>query len=88
MGWWKKILSTIPVLFAVYEVGKSTENNENQALEKFNEQLLENLKDNNEDKINSIDIIIITTIAIMATIYIIKLIKKMIQKSVEATQRV
>lgn len=85
MTWWKKILTSIPLLIAGYEVGKSSEDDENK-------QLVEILKNSKQvtndhsvnadnDKLNYVEILSIVGIIIIAVIYLIKIICKTIKNN-------
>lgn len=77
MTWWKKILSTIPLLVAGYEVGKSTDgNDQKEVIEvlrsievKKNEK---NLTDDTE--INYVQILSIIAVILLAVIYVARII--------------
>lgn len=84
MTWWKKILSVIPLFIAGYEVGKTTDTNDNMELV---EVLRNNVQLKNEQNIvkpeqmSYMEIISILTIIIIAIIYLTKIICKAIKSN-------
>lgn len=83
MTWWKKILTTIPLLVAGYEVGKATEgdnDNNNINTKQLVEFIHNNEHHNNEQKTaehtNFIELMAIAAAIILAFIYLAKLVCK------------
>lgn len=95
MTWWKKILQTIPLLVAGYEVGKSQEETDNKELVEILKHNIGRKDDSSIDKSNALnytEIISIMVIVILAIIYIIRIVCKAIgnrrQQQVQAEPRI
>lgn len=84
MTWWKKILSTIPLLVAGYEVGKSTEENENKELVQILRRNIQQPVTNESIKNNSmsyVEIFSIVVVVIIGVIYVIKIMCKALKNN-------
>lgn len=82
MAWWKKILQTIPLLVAGYEVGKSTEDNNKEVVEMLRDNLkinIEESKTTTKNENNYIETLTIIAAIIITVIYVMKMILKAIK---------
>jgi len=83
MSWWKKIFNAIPVLFAGYEVGKSIEEKDTKQILETIREKTNNIQIDENNTLNNIEILLLATSILVIIIYLIKMIKKMISKSVQ-----
>lgn len=78
MAWWKKILNTIPIVFAGYEVGKTVQNpSDTKAIVEAIDDQIEKT-----NKLNNIEIVLMSISIMIGIAYLIKLIRKAISKSI------
>jgi len=86
MPWWKKIIQTLPYIFAGYEVGKHSEEDNSSKIVATLKSLKINEQPTRDSDTNYVEIILATATGIIILTYIVKQISKIIGNNTRRAQ--